>query len=40
MAERYTKEALKFYGKNGDDILISNAIEHIAQFSLIHRDTA
>ena len=39
MAERYTKEALKFYGQNGDDILISNAIEHIVQFSMIHGDT-
>ena len=39
MAERYTTEALKFYAKNTDDILISNAIEHIAQFSMIHADT-
>ena len=39
MAERYTTEALKFYGKNTDDILISNAIEYIAQFSMIHGDT-
>ena len=39
MAERYTLEALKFYGQNGDDILISNAIEYIAQFSMIHGDT-
>jgi len=39
MAERYAKEALKFYGQNGDDILISNAIEHIAQFSMIHGNT-
>jgi len=39
MAERYIKEALKFYGQNGDDILISNAIEHIAQFSMIHGNT-
>jgi len=39
MAERYTREALKFYGQNGDDILISDAIEHIAQFSMIHGDT-
>jgi len=39
MAERYTKEALKFYGQNGDDILISNAIERIAEFSMIHRQT-
>ena len=39
MAERYTKEALKFYGQNGDDILISNVIERIAEFSMIHGDT-
>jgi len=39
MAERYTIEALKFYGKNRDDILISEAIEHIAQFAMIHGDT-
>ena len=39
IAERYTREALKFYGQNGDDILISNAIESIAQFSMIHGDT-
>ena len=40
MAERYTNEALKFYGKNTDDILINEAIEHIAQFSMIYRDSA
>jgi len=39
MAERYAREALKFYGQNGDDILISNAIDHIAKFSMIHGDT-
>jgi len=39
MAERYTIEALKFYGKNRDDILISEAIERIAQFAMIHGDT-
>ncbi len=39
MAERYTKDALKFYGQNGDDILISNATLHIAKFSMIHGDT-
>ena len=39
MVERYTKEALKFYGQNTDDILISNAIEHIARFSMIYGDT-
>ena len=40
IAERYTNEALKFYGKNTDDILINEAIEHIAQFSMIYRDSA
>jgi len=25
--------------QNGDDILISNAIEHIARFSMIHGNT-
>jgi len=40
MAERYTKEALKFYGQKVDDILISKAINHIAQFSMVHRNSA
>ncbi len=40
MAERYTKEALKFYGQKVDDILISKAINHIAQFSMVHRGSA
>ncbi len=40
MAERYTKETLKFYGQKVDDILISKAINHIAQFSMIYRDSA
>ena len=40
MAERYTKEALKFYGQKVDDILISQAINHIAQFSMVHRSSA
>ena len=38
MAERYTTEVLKYYGENTDDILINEAIEHIAQFSMIYRD--
>jgi putative transposase len=40
MAERYTRETLKFYGQKVDDILISKAINHIAQFSMIYRDSA
>lgn len=40
MAERYTRETLKFYGQKVDDILISKAIQHIAQFSMIYRDSA
>jgi putative transposase len=40
MAERYTRETLKFYGQKVDDILISKAITHIAQFSMIYRDSA
>jgi hypothetical protein len=39
MAERYAREALKFYGQNGDDILITDDILNIAQFSMIYRDT-
>jgi len=34
--ERYTRKALKFYGQNGDNILISDTIEYITQFSMIH----
>ena len=40
MAERYARETLKFYGQKVDDILISKAIKHIAQFSMIYRDSA
>jgi len=39
MAEKYTREILKYYGKKVDDILIHNAISQIANFSLIHRET-
>jgi len=39
VAEQYIKEALKFYGQNRDDILISNDIKHITQFSMIYGDT-
>jgi putative transposase len=39
MAEKYTREILKLYGKKVDDILIHNSISRIANFSLIHRDT-
>jgi putative transposase len=39
MAEKYTREILKLYGKKVDDILIHNSISQIANFSLIHGDT-
>jgi len=39
MAEKYTREVLKLYGKKVDDILIHNSIFRIAGFSLIHRET-
>lgn len=39
MAEKYTPEVLKLYGKKVDDILIHNTISRIANFSLIHGDT-
>jgi len=39
MAEKYTREILKYYGAKVDDILIHNTINRIANFSLIHRDT-
>jgi len=39
MAEKYTREVLKLYGKKVDDILIHNSISRIAGFSLIHRET-
>jgi putative transposase len=40
MAEKYTREILKFYGKKVDDILIGEAIRRISAFSLIHGDVA
>ncbi len=40
MAERYARETLKFYGQKVNDILMSKAIKHIAQFSMIYRDSA
>ena len=40
MAEKYTREILKFYGKKVDDILIAEAIRRISAFSLIHGDAA
>jgi len=40
MAERYTKEILKLYGKKADDVLIDDAIRKVSSFSLIHGDAA
>jgi len=40
MAERYTREILKYYGLKVDDILIDNAINKISAFSMIHGDVA
>ena len=37
MAEKYTYEILKYYGKKVDSILIKEAIIRIADFSMIHR---
>ena len=37
MAEKYTYEILKYYGKKVDSILIKEAIMRIADFSMIHR---
>jgi len=37
--DNYTSETLKFYVKNRDDTLISNVIERIVEFSMIHGDT-
>jgi len=39
MAEKYIREVLKLYAQKVDDILIHNAINQIANFSLIHGDT-
>ena len=40
VAERYTREVLKLYGQNVDDILINEAISKVSSFSLIHRSSA
>ncbi len=40
MAERYTREILKYYGQKVDDILMDDAINKISAFSMIHRDVA
>ena len=40
IAERYTHEVLKLYGKNMDDILINEAIAKVSSFSLIHQSSA
>ena len=40
MAEKYTYEILKYYGEKVDSILIKEAIEKIANFSMIHRMVA
>ena len=40
IAERYTHEVLKLYGKNADDILINEAIAKVSSFSLIHQSSA
>jgi len=40
IAERYTHEVLKLYGKKVDDILINEAIRKVSQFTLIHQSSA
>jgi putative transposase len=40
MAEKYTREILKYYGKKLDDILIDDAIKRISAFSMIHDNVA
>jgi len=40
MAEKYAHEVLKYYDKKVDDILMHEAIKHISEFSMIHRQTA
>jgi len=40
MAQKYLLEVLKLYGEKVDDILIDDAIMHISNFSLIHRESA
>ena len=40
MAEKYTREILKYYGKKVDDILMNEAVRRISAFSMIHGNTA
>jgi len=40
MAEKYTREILKYYGEKVDDILIDEAIMRISAFSMIHENVA
>jgi 23S rRNA U2552 (ribose-2'-O)-methylase RlmE/FtsJ len=40
MAEKYTKEILKYYGEKADDILIDDAIRKVSAFSMIHGHAA
>ena len=40
MAEKYTKEILKYYGQKADDILIDDAIRRVSAFSMIHGHAA
>jgi len=40
MAEKYTREILKYYGEKVDDILINEAIRRVSAFSMIHADVA
>jgi len=40
MAEKYTREILKYYGEKVDDILIDEAIRRVSAFSMIHADVA
>jgi hypothetical protein len=40
MAEKYTREILKYYGEKVDDILIDKAIRRVSAFSMIHADVA
>ncbi len=40
MAEKYTREILKYYGKKVDDILMNEAVRRVSAFSMIHGDAA
>jgi len=40
MAEKYTREILKYYGEKVDDILMDEAIRRISAFSMIHGEVA